>query len=81
MYYTLIINQSNKLKKLGTRKLKKLYHFINSQSESETTTYSLRVSYGQGFDSYGRLTQFENEGAYSNKQDLVHALQCFTEVA
>jgi hypothetical protein len=80
MYYTLQIhNQLAKSKQISTKKIKRLYHFIHSHPENDSTTYFLRVSYGQAVDSQGDRARFENEGEYSQKQDLIYALQCFTE--
>lgn len=40
----------------------------------------IRVSYGKSLDIWGEMTDFINEGFYSNKHDLVLAYRAFLEV-
>ena len=39
----------------------------------------LRVSYGKGIDSFGKVINFYNDGEYKTKKDLFFALSAFAE--
>jgi hypothetical protein len=39
----------------------------------------LRVSYGRGEDAFGKTVAFYNDGTYETKEELLQALEAFTE--
>lgn len=66
-----IINNCNEtVKKIGTRKIKRVYHFLQVNN-FKNCVFDLCVRYSG---------DFKNEGIYKTKKDLIHAFKAFTEL-
>lgn len=82
MNYSLrIYNEEHKLIRCRrTSKIKRFYHYLQAEENSETQKYRLSVKYLPGFDVWGKKVAFTNEGEYSSIPEVIHALKCFMEV-
>jgi len=63
------IDHTGKVQSLRSRKIKRIYHFIQTAKSSDFV-FELRVTYQSGFI---------NEGAYKTAELLIGALKAFTE--
>ena len=80
MKYQLKIYKDNKLISIiRTNKKRRFLSFIQAGKKSEVNNYYLKVIYPPFTDSSGKKISPSNNGIYKNKQDLLHAWQCFTE--
>lgn len=71
MYYTLRVYKNDELiNDKRTSKIKRFYHIIQAEENSDDKKYYLCVSYG---------AKRTNEGIYTTKDELVFALRAFTE--
>jgi hypothetical protein len=81
MNFTLKVFKNNKLvskcQTHSTRRFLKKLRTINWKNFSPRVY--LKVSYGKLLDNFGKLTNFVNEGEYTNKKDLWQAFEAFTE--
>ena len=80
MKYALKVYKKNGMARMvRTGKIKRFYHLIQAENNSEVEKYRLQVLYGIKTDCLGKKVMFSNEGTYPTKQKLLHALKCFTE--
>ena len=63
------INSSGIVQSLRSRKIKRIYHFIQ-RAKNSTCSYELCVTY---------QPSVTNKGTYSNVECLIHALRAFME--
>lgn len=71
MQYTLRVYKNGELTNdRRTSKIKRFYHIIQAEENSEDKEYYLCVRYG---------ASRTNEGTYKTKEELVFALRAFTE--
>lgn len=71
MQYTLRVYKNGELvNDRRTSKIKRFYHIIQAEENSEDKEYHLCVRYG---------AKSTNEGMYATKEELVFALRAFTE--
>jgi len=80
MKYQLKIYKDNKLiSTTNTNKKRRILYIFQASKKLETQEYYLKVIYPPFTDSSGKKISPSNNGIYKNKQDLLHAWQCFTE--
>lgn len=80
MKYQLKIYKDNKLiSTTNTNKKRRILYIFQAAKKLETQEYYLKVIYSPFTDSSGKKISPSNNGIYKNKQDLLHAWQCFTE--
>jgi len=64
-----INNQNEMIDKIGSRKTKRIYHFIQA-GKFKDCLFKLKVNYNGSY---------KNEGQYKAKKDLIRVLKAFTE--
>lgn len=65
-----------------THKLGRFLHRLQAtQFKEGITKASIRVYYGRFLDTFGKMSNFYNEGIYDNKKDFTQAYKAFIEEA
>ncbi len=75
-----VIKNGKTVDKCQTHSKRRFYDRIRSINwKNGVDSVYLRVSYGKGINSQGKITNFHNDGDYKTKGDLLWALTAFTE--
>ncbi len=75
-----VIKNGKTIDKCQTHSIRRFYNRIRTINwKNGTEKVYLRVSYGKGINTFGRVTNFYNDGIYETKKDLLYALSTFTE--
>ena len=75
-----VIKNGKNIDKCQTHSKRRFYNRIRSINwQNSGITVYLRVSYGKGVDTFGKMTNFYNDGNYETEKDLFFALSAFAE--
>lgn len=78
--YTLRVSENGQtVLRCQTHKIGRISHKSQAIQFSDSTKVYLRVNYGTFKDCWGKMTDFLNEGVYSNKKDFRRAYNAFME--
>lgn len=81
MNYTLIIkSHGQKVQRVSTHSFRQFYRHLRTIKWQNGISSYLCVSYGRANDVFGQYRTFYNDGIYTNENDLLQALQTFTEL-
>lgn len=81
MNFSIKIYKNGKMiQKYRTHKIRRFLKNIRLiKFEDEGIKVYLKVDYGKHLDSYGKITNFHNDGVYNNKEDFWWAFKAFIE--
>ncbi len=74
-----VVRNGKTVAKCQTHSVRRFFHKTRSIKWQNGQSVYLRVSYGKGLNNRGEKVQFYNEGEYTTKEELIAALDAFTE--
>lgn len=76
-YYINIQKNDGSVVRVITKKIRRMYHFLQAVKNSEINKIYIRVDYGVIKNNMGKKVKAINDGEYQTKSEARHALQCF----
>lgn len=75
-----IVKNGKTIQRYQTHSKRRFYNRMRTINwKDKPSRVYLRVSYGKGLTNFGKKETFYNDGWYKNKQELLFALNAFTE--
>ena len=74
-----VISNGKTVAKCQTRSIRRFFHRTRSIKWQNGQSVYLQVNYGKGINNQGKTVPFYNEGEYTTKEELIAALNAFTE--
>jgi len=80
MNFTLKVIRNNRaIQRVETQSLRRFTNHLRTINWGNRPSVYLRVSYGKKEDCYGKMTDFLNDGDYTDEKDFTQALKAFLE--